>query len=50
MRLEVSQQTITCFSMEMGMFIIIQTQDFSYIMDSYQQLRGYDLLVMGRCI
>jgi hypothetical protein len=33
------------FSMERGMRIINQVQAFSYIRESYQQLRGWSLLV-----
>jgi hypothetical protein len=33
--------------MEMGMLIITKEQAFSYIRGSYQQLRGYCLLVVG---
>jgi hypothetical protein len=45
----VSQQMIN-FSMEMGMLIIALGQVFSHKRESYQQLRGKNLLVTGCCI
>jgi hypothetical protein len=48
MRMAVSQQTIICFPMEMGMLIITQGQAFSCIREPDQQIRGQNLF-MTRC-
>jgi hypothetical protein len=37
---DIKQQTIIHFSMEKGMLITNQGQDFSYIIESFQQLKG----------
>jgi hypothetical protein len=41
------QQVNIHFSMERGMRIMNSAQDSSYIRESYRQLRGYSLLVIG---
>jgi hypothetical protein len=46
-RVALNQQTIIHSSMEMGMLIITSGRAFSYIRESYQQLREEDLLVIG---
>jgi hypothetical protein len=41
------QQGNTHFSMERGMRTMIWVQGFLYIRESYQQLRGLSLLMLG---
>jgi len=43
----VSQQKIKYFATEMGMLYISYRQAFSYIRESYRQLRGYNTSVTG---
>jgi hypothetical protein len=48
--MDIKQQTNIHFSKKKGMLITILGQDFSYIIESLQQLKEQNLLVTGRRI